>query len=188
MLGAICDRRPGADVDAVTKALGADRRTGPKYHKGAMGYGGPCFPRDNVAFAALARKIGARADVAEATDRINNYQAARLTALVGRSAKAGTRIAILGLSYKPQTPVVEESHSVKLAAKLADAGYIVVVHDPLAQDTGLAVLGDKVVGASSIECAGRGCALRVVATGWPEYKAIAPAWCQRSGQRLTVLD
>ena len=156
MLADICDRLPGADVDAVTKALGADTRIGPKYLKGAMGYGGPCFPRDNVAFAALARKIGARADVAEATDRINNYQVDRLTALVGKFAKAGTRIAILGLSYKPQTPVVEESHSVKLAAKLADAGYVVVVHDPLAQDTGLAVLGDKVVGASSIEGAVRG--------------------------------
>jgi UDPglucose 6-dehydrogenase len=84
--------------------------------------------------------------------------------------------------------VVEESHSVKLAAKLADQGYIVVVHDPLAQDTGLAVLGDKVVGASSIEGAVRGCDLLIVATGWPEYKAIDPVWCKRNGQRLTVLD
>src|SRR5229473_2002617 len=120
------------------------------------------------------------ADVAEATDRINNYQVDRLTALVGKFAKAGTRIAILGLSYKPQTPVVEESHSVKLAAKLADAGYIVVVHDPLAQDTALAVLGDKVVGASSIEDAVRGCDLLIVATAWPDYKAIDPAWCKRA--------
>jgi UDPglucose 6-dehydrogenase len=188
MLADICDRLPGADVDAVTKALGADTRIGPKYLKGAMGYGGPCFPRDNVAFAALARKIGARADVAEATDRINNYQVDRLTGLVGKFAKAGMRIAILGLSYKPQTPVVEESHSVKLAAKLADAGYIVVVHDPLAQDSALAVLGDKVVGASSIEGAVRGCDLLIIATGWPDYKAIDAAWCKRNGQRLTVLD
>jgi UDPglucose 6-dehydrogenase len=188
MLADICDRLPGADVDTVTRALGADTRIGSKYLKGAMGYGGPCFPRDNVAFAALARKIGARADVAEATDRINNYQVDRLTGLVAKFAKSGTRIAILGLSYKPHTPVVEESHSVKLAAKLADAGYVVVVHDPLAQDTALAVLGDKVVGASSIEGAVRGSDLLIVATGWPEYKAIDPAWCGRNGQRLTVLD
>ena len=51
--------------------------------------------------AALARKIGARADVAEATDRINNHQIERLTSLVAKFAKAGTRIALLGLSYKP---------------------------------------------------------------------------------------
>src|SRR5216683_2164882 len=155
MLADICDRLPGADVDAVTKALGADTRIGPKYLKGAMGYGGPCFPRDNVAFAALARKIGARADVAEATDRINNYQIDRLTGLV---------------------------------AKFADAGYIVAIHDPLAQDAALAMLGDKVVGASSIEGTVRECDLLIVATAWPEYKAIDPAWCKRNGQRLTVLD
>lgn len=188
MLADICDRLPGADVDVVTKALGADTRIGAKYLKGAMGYGGPCFPRDNVAFAALARKIGARADVAEATDRINNYQIDRLSGLVSKFAKAGTRIALLGLSYKPQTPVVEESHSVKLAARLADAGYVVTVHDPLAQDAALGVLGEKVIGASSLESAVRDCDLLIVGTGWPEYKAIDPAWCKRDGQRLTVLD
>ncbi len=188
MLADICDRVPGADVDAVTKALGADTRIGPKYLKGAMGYGGPCFPRDNVAFAAFARKIGARADVAEATDRINNYQIDRLAGLVAKFAKAGTRIAILGLSYKPQTPVVEESHSVKLAARLADAGYVVAVHDPLAQDAALTALGDKVVATSSIEGAVRECDLLIVATAWPEYKTIDPAWAKRSGQKLTILD
>jgi UDPglucose 6-dehydrogenase len=191
MLAEICDRLPGADVDVVTKALGADTRIGPKYLKGAMGYGGPCFPRDNVAFAALARKIGARADVAEATDRINNHQIDRLAGIVSKFAKTGTRIALLGLSYKPQTPVVEESHSVKLAAKLADTGYIVTVHDPQAQDAAIAVLGDKVVGASSIEGAVRDCDLLIIGTSWSEYKAIDPAWCKRNngnGQRLTILD
>ncbi len=188
MLADICDRLPGADVDVVTKALGADTRIGAKYLKGAMGYGGPCFPRDNVAFAALARKLGARADVAEATDRINDYQVDRLTALVSKFARAGTRIALLGLSYKPLTPVVEESHSVKLAARLADAGYIVTVHDPLAQDAALAVLGDKVVGASSLESAVRDADLLIVGTGWPEYKEIDPAWATRDGEKLTILD
>ena len=188
MLADLCDRLPGADVDVVTKALGADSRIGAKYLKGAMGYGGPCFPRDNVAFAALARKIGARADVAEATDRVNNHQVERVTGLVAKFAKSGTRIALLGLSYKPHTPVVEESHSVKIAAKLADAGYVVTVHDPLAQDAAVAALGDKVVEASSLDSAVRGCDLLIVATGWPDYKAIDPAWCKRNGQRLTILD
>jgi UDPglucose 6-dehydrogenase len=188
MLADLCDRLPGADVDVVTKALGADTRIGSKYLKGAMGYGGPCFPRDNVAFAALARKIGARADVAEATDRINHYQIDRVAGLVSKFTKAGTRIALIGLSYKPQTPVVEESHSVKIAAKLADAGYIVTVHDPLAQDAALGVLGEKVVGASSLESAVKDCDLLIVGTGWPEYKALDPAWCKRKDQRLTILD
>ncbi|HTR87818.1 MAG TPA: UDP binding domain-containing protein, partial [Reyranella sp.] len=187
MLADICDRLPGADVDVVTKALGADTRIGAKYLKGAMGYGGPCFPRDNVAFAALARKLGAKADVAEATDAINNYQVKRLSDLVAKFAKSGTRIALIGLSYKPQTPVVEESHSVKLARSLADSGYVVSVHDPLAQDAALAELGDKVISAS-LEQAVKECDLLIVGTGWPEYKEIDPSWAKRSGAKLTILD
>lgn len=188
MLAEMCDRLPGADVDVVSAAVGSDSRVGSKYIKGAIGYGGPCFPRDNVAFAALARKIGARADVAEATDRINNYQIDRLSGLVSKFGKPGMRITILGLSYKPQTPVVEESHSVKLAARLADAGYVVTVHDPLAQDAAVNALGDKVVVAPTLEGAVRGCDLLIVATGWPDYKAIDPAWTKRNGDKLTVLD
>ena len=84
--------------------------------------------------------------------------------------------------------MVVESHSVKLAARLADAGYIVTVHDPLAQDAALAVLGDKVVGASSLEAAVRDADLLIVGTGWPEYREIDPAWARRDGQRMTVLD
>ncbi len=78
MLADLCERLPGADVDVVTGALGLDSRIGSKYLKGALGYGGPCFPRDNAAFSALARRVGARADLAEATDQINTYQVDRL--------------------------------------------------------------------------------------------------------------
>jgi UDPglucose 6-dehydrogenase len=58
MLAQVCETLPGADADVVTAALGCDSRIGPKYLKGALGYGGPCFPRDNVAFSALARTNG----------------------------------------------------------------------------------------------------------------------------------
>src|SRR5439155_6007964 len=58
MLAEICESLPGADVDVVTRAVGADSRVGLKYLKGALGYGGPCFPRDNLALAALFRQEG----------------------------------------------------------------------------------------------------------------------------------
>jgi UDPglucose 6-dehydrogenase len=188
MLADICDRLPGADVDVVTKALGADTRIGQKYLKGAMGYGGPCFPRDNVAFAALARKLGARADVAEATDRINNYQVDRLVGRVAKLAQPPKRIALLGLSYKPNTPVVEESHSIKLAERLADAGYVVTVHDPSAAEAARLALGNKAVFEASLAAAVRDCEFLIVATGWADYKDIDPEWCRRQGGRLAILD
>ena len=60
MLADICERLVGADVDVVTRAVGSDSRIGARYMKGAIGYGGPCFPRDNVALSALARSLGAQ--------------------------------------------------------------------------------------------------------------------------------
>ena len=70
MLAEVCETLPTADVDVVTQAIGCDTRIGKKYLRGAMGYGGPCFPRDNVAFSALARTNGAPALLAEATDAL----------------------------------------------------------------------------------------------------------------------
>src|SRR6478735_459302 len=96
MLADICDRLPGADVDAVTQAVGSDSRVGAKYLRGAIGYGGPCFPRDNVAFASLARSLGARADLAEATDSINQYQVERVLGAVQARLPEGGTVAILG--------------------------------------------------------------------------------------------
>ena len=100
MLAELCDRLPGADVDVVTGAVGADSRIGSKYLRGAIGYGGPCFPRDNVAFAALARSLGANAALAEATDTINQYQTERMLNAVRTRLAARARVAILGFSVQ----------------------------------------------------------------------------------------
>jgi UDPglucose 6-dehydrogenase len=64
MLADLCERIPGGDVDVVSDALGLDARIGRKYLTGALGYGGPCFPRDNVALGYLARVLGTRAELA----------------------------------------------------------------------------------------------------------------------------
>ena len=81
-LADLCERLPGADVESVTDALGLDTRIGGKYLRGAIAYGGPCFPRDNKAFAVLARELGTEAPLAEATDSINEEQAQRLARIV----------------------------------------------------------------------------------------------------------
>src|SRR5581483_1221292 len=112
MLAQVCENLPGADADVVTSALGLDTRIGKKYLKGAIGYGGPCFPRDNVAFATLAQRVGTRALLAEATDQTNRQQIERLANVVRANLPANGRAGILGLSYKPNTDVVEESQGV----------------------------------------------------------------------------
>ena len=74
MLARLCEKLPEADANVVTDALGLDTRIGAKYLKGAVSYGGPCFPRDNRALAALAARVGASSGLAEATDLFNRAQ------------------------------------------------------------------------------------------------------------------
>jgi UDPglucose 6-dehydrogenase len=189
MLADICDRLPGADVDVVTSAVGMDSRIGRKYLRGALGYGGPCFPRDNIAFACLARAIGARADVAEATDSLNKYQIDRLVALVQRHAPRGSKIGILGLSYKPDTGVIEESQGVMLAARLSDMGYVLTVFDPLALPAASAVLGGKASAAESAVACVRESDVVVLATAWPEFNEIpASVFAGLGKRRRLVID
>ena len=187
MIGDICDRLPDADVDVVAAAIGQDGRIGPKYLKAAMGYGGPCFPRDNIAFAVLARSLGARADIAEATDRMNRYQLDRMIERVQGRLSAGT-VGILGLAYKPNTAVIDESPSVALVHLLADKGYRVVGHDPLALGPAAAVLGSKMIPAeTAAECA-KQADLLVIATPWPAYRDLSAEDLSRPAGRLPVID
>lgn len=174
MIAELCEQLPGADVDVVTRALGRDSRIGAKYLKGALGYGGPCFPRDNVALATLARTLGLKADVAEATDAVNRRQVDRVVRLVSRLAPDPATVAVLGLSYKPDTPVVEESQGVMIARALAGAGHAVLIADPVALESASAVLGDTVTPMSTAEAAVAAASVIVVTTPDRSFAALAP--------------
>jgi len=188
MLADICSRLPGADVDMVTQAVGSDSRIGGKYLRGAIGYGGPCFPRDNVAFAALARNVGARADLAEATDAINRHQVDRLVAAIESRLDRSAPIAVLGLSYKPDTAVVEQSQGVALVDRLQQLGRRVIAYDPRALAAAQSAMLRPFESATSAEQAVRDAALVVVMTPWTEFRAIPLAAFARPQARVIVID
>lgn len=188
MLSDICDRLPGADVDVVTAAIGCDSRIGSKYLKGATGYGGPCFPRDNIAFGQLARSLGSRADIAEATDRLNQYQVDRVVGMIQGRIPRGSRVGILGLSYKPNTPVIEESPGLAIARRLLDEQYQVTVYDPMAGPAVQAVLGDRIaVAPDAVTCAAA-CNALVIATAWPEFRNLPETAMSGRGSRPLIVD
>ncbi|MBI2766052.1 MAG: UDP-glucose/GDP-mannose dehydrogenase family protein [Chloroflexi bacterium] len=131
MLAELCERLPGASVDAVTRGIGLDSRIGRKYLTGAMAYGGPCFPRDNVALSHLARTLGVDPGLAEATDMLNSQKAGRLASMCAARLPAGARVVVLGVSYKPGSNIVDESPGLALLNALAREGYEAVGYDPL---------------------------------------------------------
>ena len=188
MLADLCDHLPGADVDVVTNALGADTRIGAKYLKGGVAYGGPCFPRDNKAFAALARTLSVPCDIAEATDRINDHQVQRLFGAVAAIAPRGSRIAVLGLSYKLHTGVIEQSQGMALSHLLADEGYSVILADPLAAHAARIALGRPAEVAASFREALATADAAVITTPWPEIRDVPPSVCARPGGLLPIID
>ncbi|HLH00319.1 MAG TPA: nucleotide sugar dehydrogenase [Bryobacteraceae bacterium] len=174
MLAEVCEKVAGADSEVVAAALGLDTRIGRKYLKGAAGYGGPCFPRDNTAFARFAEQQAVDATLAKATDQVNRRQVMRLLEHISAETPAGESIGLLGLSYKPDTEVIEESQGLMLASQLADGGYRVVVYDPAAMDNARRVLDGRVEYASSMEaCAGQAATL-VITTPWKQFQSLRP--------------
>ncbi|CCQ74179.1 Putative UDP-glucose/GDP-mannose dehydrogenase [Magnetospira sp. QH-2] len=175
MLADVCDRLPGANVDEVTAGLGLDRRIGRHYLKGAMAFGGPCFPRDNRAFGVVADRIGARADLPRSSDLLNQYQSQRMNDIVGRLAPSGCTVAVLGLSYKPHTYVIEESASLRLIEDLHGNGHKVMAHDPMALDNAREALGDQAEYTADIADALAEASVVILATPWPQYRDIDPS-------------
>jgi UDPglucose 6-dehydrogenase len=185
-LGEICDRLEGADVSVVADAIGRDTRIGKKYLKPAVGYGGPCFPRDTIAFGRVAHLVGGIADLALSTDKVNRRQVSRLTEIVGEMIPAGSTAAVLGLSYKPSTPVIEESQGIMLAKSLKDAGFSVVAHDPMASGPARTVLGDAARLCPTVREALANADIAVIVTPWPEYAEIAPDWIANGRTRFII--
>jgi UDPglucose 6-dehydrogenase len=149
-LADICSGIAGADVDAVTAALGADSRISPRYLSAGLSFGGTCFPRDTVAFRRLAACAGTTAPLMEATEQINREHARRLSALVRECQKpSGGTVAVLGLAFRHETPVTTVSPSIALVRDLLDAGISVIGCDPMAADSARQELGDSIEYAST---------------------------------------
>jgi len=175
LLAEICENTVGADVDEVTRIIGRDSRIGAKYLKGGLGYGGPCFPRDNIAFARFAEFVGVKAELPIIVHQTNLSQVKRVIKKIEQlNLNAATKIGILGLSYKPDTPIVEESQSIMLAKELSSLGYVVHVYDPLALEEARKVLGDTVIYDKTLDDCVKNVDVIVLATPWKLFKTIDP--------------
>lgn len=173
MLSEICENLPGGNVDVVTSALGLDSRIGEKYLKGGSAFGGPCFPRDNLAFISLAKKLKVTKEIPYATHKTNVIQIERLTRLVMKYYHTNSSIGILGLSYKPFTDVIEESAGLILSKELRRKKIKLNLHDPLSLENTKKILGENGIKyfGNLGECI-KASDILVITTNWPEYEKI----------------
>lgn len=172
-LANICESIPNANIDDITRALGADKRIAPYYLKGGLSYGGPCFPRDNRAFAAFAQKHGIDAKLARVTDEVNEFQIKHLADLVLKYIPNGNSVvSVLGLSYKPNTPVIEESPAVKLIEELLKKDKEIIAYDSLAMEYIRAHFGDNILYASTIKDCISKSSVWIITTPNDEFRSI----------------
>lgn len=175
MLAELCEKIPGANVDVVTDALGCDSRIGHKYLKGALGYGGPCFPRDGRALIYTAEKFGISLPIAKATDEINQRQVPRLVKKILNFLSENGRVSILGLSYKPDTDVIEESQGLEIAKILSEKKIPVTVYDPAAMKNARQIL-NNIAFANSLKESVENSDIVLLTIPCKEFKEIEPDW------------
>jgi UDPglucose 6-dehydrogenase len=188
MLAEMCARIPGGDIDVVSDALGLDSRIGRKYLTGGLGYGGPCFPRDNVALGFVARQLGVRAELPETTDALNSSIATRIVEhLKGRIGRDVT-VAVLGLAYKPFSHVTEKSQAMMLVRAFLEHGARVLAYDPLAGAIANIELGGRALILDSARACLRDADVVLVATPDPEFKDLQIDDFRGQGRRVTVVD
>jgi UDPglucose 6-dehydrogenase len=163
----------GADVHAVAKGMGLDGRIGKKFLHAGPGYGGSCFPKDTQAMIRMAQEYGTSSRIVEAVVEVNASQKARMVtkikAALGGSV-ADKTIAVLGLTFKPQTDDMRDAASLAILPPLLEKGASIRAHDPQGMDEAKKELPPGVYYAKNIEDAATDADAVVLMTEWNEYR------------------
>ena len=170
----LCEKT-GADVHAVAKGMGLDGRIGKKFLHAGPGYGGSCFPKDTVALIRMAQEHGVSSRIVEAVVEVNASQKARMVAKV-REALGGSvadkHIAVLGLTFKPETDDMRDAPSLAILPALADRGAVIKAHDPAGMEEARKVLPESIQYADTIDAAVRDADAVILMTEWNQYRGL----------------
>ena len=169
----IAEQFPKAEIHTILDAIGSDSRINHKYLRAGASFGGPCFPRDNRLLAYAAKQAGVQAPLAEATDVVNEATKENLLAQIVAKLQPSDAVAVLGMAYKPDTYIVEESAGLFLAQNLKRHGYRVFVHDFVADSKNSPSLLEFEMLDKLEELATRKeIKLAVICCPWPQYRNV----------------
>jgi UDPglucose 6-dehydrogenase len=163
----------GADIKMVERGIGLDRRIGSKFLHSGAGYGGSCFPKDTEALDHLATSLGYPLEIVRATIRVNREQRRRLMARTDAALGGVARktVAVLGLSFKPQTDDIRDSVGVDFVRFLQEKGATVKAFDPIAMDKAKEVMPDAEYCPDLWSAVEQADAI-VIATEWNEFRTM----------------
>ena len=168
----LCEK-VGCDVHDVARAMGMDRRIGPKFLHAGPGFGGSCFPKDIKALSVMGRQYSSETKIVDAVIEVNRQQ--RLSMISKIESLAGgvneKRIAVLGLAFKPETDDMREAPSIEVIEGLLKLGAKVTAYDPVASDEAKKILPRIEYARDEYEAA-KGADVLVFVTEWNQFRAL----------------
>jgi UDPglucose 6-dehydrogenase len=169
----LCER-VGADVHSIARAMGLDRRIGPKFLHAGPGFGGSCFPKDTRSVASFARSAGEPFEIVEAVMRVNDRQRERMVDKIVEALDGELRdrtIGVLGLSFKPETDDMREAPSVDIIQALLERGAHVRAYDPQAMPHAAKIL-PAIVPCKDAYGACEDADALVIVTEWNQFRML----------------
>ena len=176
----LCEK-VGADVQDVSRGIGMDGRIGPKFLHAGPGYGGSCFPKDTLALLKTAEDYEAPTRIVEAVVKVNEARKRAMGRKVidalssyyggGMEAARGKKVALLGLTFKPNTDDMRDSPSIAIAMALTDAGVQVSAYDPEGMELAAPMMPDVTM-CDSAYAAIEGADATVIVTEWDAFRAL----------------
>jgi UDPglucose 6-dehydrogenase len=168
----LCEK-VGADVGVVARAMGLDRRIGPKFLHAGLGFGGSCLPKDTRAITYMASEHGEHMSIVQAAMRVNEERVDRALSKLRRLTGDlnGKTVALVGLAFKPNTDDIRDAPSLRLVPKLRAAGANVRACDPEAAESARRVFPDLLIAPDAYECV-RGADACMLLTEWNQYREL----------------
>ncbi|MCJ2130119.1 UDP-glucose dehydrogenase family protein [Methylobacterium sp. E-045] len=180
----------GANVQEVARGIGLDNRIGSKFLHAGPGYGGSCFPKDTLALVKTAQDCGTPIRLVEAVVAVNDQRkramARKIVSACGGSVR-GKTIALLGLTFKPNTDDMRDAPSLSIVAGLQDAGARIRAHDPEGMEGARALMPDIAYADDPYTCA-EGADALVIVTEWNAFRALDWALLAESMAARVVVD
>ena len=180
----------GADVQQVARGIGLDNRIGAKFLHAGPGYGGSCFPKDTLALVKTAQDAGTPVRLVETVVAVNDSRkramARKVVQACGGSVR-GKTIAVLGLTFKPNTDDMRDAPALSIITGLQDAGARVRAYDPEGMEAAKPLLGDVAYARDAYDCA-EGADALVIVTEWNAFRALDLARLKQTMARPVLVD
>ncbi len=187
----LCEK-VGADVQDVSRGIGMDNRIGAKFLHAGPGYGGSCFPKDTLALLKTAEDYDSPTRIVEAVVKVNDSRKRAMgrkvvDALGGMEAARGKKVALLGLTFKPNTDDMRDSPSIAIAQTLKDAGVKISAYDPEGMEQARPLMPYVAMCENPYQAI-EGADAIVIVTEWDAFRALDLARVKELARQPVLLD